>query len=240
MPPRTLRLHSRIGVSFQFAWSRCCEIQPTRRLGTAPDRVPSRKNSGQTSDRTRASTMEKICAHPHLLRSPHTAATARPPDLRTRKSSPTARSGSGTYMSPSAHRVASNVPSPKCSCSASIRSKRTLAIRLASATRRAAITICSEISVPTTSPLAATRDAALNETRPVPQATSRTRSPGSKPGQFEKCRLRRFELRLPGALVVGSGLVPAVPLHTPLELGIHSYRFTLADQETPDLAVAYT
>src|SRR5262245_38704156 len=56
---------------------------------------------------------------------------------------------------------------------------------------------------------AATMDAALNVTRPVPQATSNNTGARLKLGQFEKRRLCRFELRVPGPLVMRCGLVPA-------------------------------
>jgi hypothetical protein len=140
--------------------------------------VPSWKNIGQTSEDTRASTIGKISAHPQWRRSPHTAATARPPGASTRCIAASARSGSGTYISPSAQSTTSKDPSGRSSDSASIRRKRAFSTPRAAATVAASCVIRSEMSVPTTDPDPPTASAAGKETSPVPQATSSTRSPG--------------------------------------------------------------
>ena len=121
--------------------------------------VPRWKNIGQTSDATRASAIGKISAQPQLRLAPQTAAAALPPGLSTRRISRSARTGSGTYISPSAQAAASKLPSTNGSSSASARSKPALSAPRSAATRRAASTIAPEMSVPMTAPLRPTASA---------------------------------------------------------------------------------
>ena len=140
-----------------------------------------RKNIGQTSDCTRASTIGKMSAQPQLRRSPQTAETARPPGFRTRCISATARSGSGAYIRPSAHSATSKVPPSRASSSASMRCEAhvgdALRARQLAAPSRSSPRRC-RCRAPL--PPGATAVAARNVTRPVPQATSSTRSPGAR------------------------------------------------------------
>jgi hypothetical protein len=119
-----------------------------------------------------------ISAQPHCRLAPHTAAAARPPGHSSRRISHSARTGSGTYISPSAHTAASKPASGSGSASASARSKRALASSRSAAPRCAVSTISPEMSVPTTVPSRPTVTAARKLIRPVPQATSSRRSPG--------------------------------------------------------------
>jgi hypothetical protein len=121
--------------------------------------------------------MGKISAQPQFRRAPHTVAAARPPGRSTRRISRSAFSGSATYINPSAQSTASNPASGCSSASASIRRKSPVRPRDAAAAATDA-TMSSEISEAATNPLAPTVSAARNVTRPVPQATSSTRSPG--------------------------------------------------------------
>jgi hypothetical protein len=66
------------------------------------------------------------------------------------------------------------------SASASARSNRALSTSRWSAWQHAASTISPEMSVPTTEPHSPTAAAMRKLTRPVPHATSSTRSPGCR------------------------------------------------------------
>ena len=77
------------------------------------------------------------------------------------------------------------------------------------------------MSTPSTRPAAPTAAAAANETSPVPQATSRTRSPARSATRASMLGLRQAELRLPEALVVVRRQVPAVALDAPLQPRFH-------------------
>ena len=80
-------------------------------------------------------------------------------------------------MRPSAQSATSNDPSLWPISSASLRSAVTYGIPRSAASAVTRSTIASEMSVATTLPRGPVDSAARNVTRPVPQATSITRSP---------------------------------------------------------------
>ena len=153
----------------------CSFAAANTRASVSP--CPRRKNSGQTSLATSASTTGNSADQAQRARSPHTAATKRPPGRNTRRISATPRSGSGRYIRPSAHSATSTLASGSASVSASMRWNSTFDSRRRSARCRAASTICPDRSTPSTRPCAPTASAAAKVTRPVPQATSSTCSP---------------------------------------------------------------
>ena len=183
--------------------------------------VPSWKNIGQTSDATRASVIGKISAQPQARRAPQTATAARPPGRSTRRISPRARTGSGTYISPRPHRAASKQPSQNGSSSASARSNRTWSRPRAAAARAAASIISPAMSVPTTAPAAPTvsRHSECDQpgsARDVEHALTRPQA-----SHLEHQLMGRRELGLPGGLVGRRRPIPAIALDTPLQARIH-------------------
>ena len=118
-------------------------------------------------------------------RGPQTVIAARPPGRRMRRISRAAAAGSGTSMSPSRHSTTSNEESGSSMCSMSSTRAETFR-RPRSEAWPAAIAVISDAkSEMTTSPPGATSGAASSPGPPVPQASSRTRSPGARPCQVE-------------------------------------------------------
>lgn len=184
--------------------------------------MPVRKNIGQTSDCTRASTIGKMSTQPQLRRSPHTAATERPPGLRMRRISTTARSGSGTYIKPNAtqHHVEAavfeleffSVHAPEAAVGNGLHVRQRArrgdhCLRNVGAENLTAG--CNSLCRQERHKSGTAGDVEHTVTR---RAASHLQEGG----------LRRLQLRLPRTLVDGRGLVPAVSLHPVLQSCVHA------------------
>ena len=115
-----------------------------------------------------------------------TAMPTRPPDLSTRCISRAATSGSGKNCSPCWQVTTSAVPSGRSTASAGASPQSQGAAPILAGSLRATSTIAGVMSRPTTRPAAPRTGAAKRTTIPVPQATSRSVSPGCKPRRIRR------------------------------------------------------
>jgi hypothetical protein len=111
----------------------------------------------------------------------HVTSARRPPSVKTRRASRSARGMSGQNINPYTFVTASKTASSNSNCSASISTNRMLSRPSVCARSEATASISREILVATTVPPGRTQSAAASAGNPEPQAMSGTRAPGVQP-----------------------------------------------------------